>query len=377
MTLIDFIPEQPFVFWLLVSFAAIALVQLIYFWLLFVRLAFYKKTFEETEEKPVSVVIIANNQYRDVNENLAAFLEQAHRKYEVVLVVDNSEDGTMELAEEFTAKYPHLRIVELTQSLNWFSGRKFPLSLGIKSAYSDLILLTDITCRPANDHWITQMTSAMQPGREIVLGYSSWRTTSKINKWLRFTAFYDALLYLSAALSGIAFKGIGRNLSYTRELFYRNKGFSAHYTIVAGDDELFVNKTATRKNVSAQLSAASRIDQVRPVTFRQWLQSERARLRIRHYFKPGHRLLIETYNVSLFLFYAILTALVILKAPWISVAAIFALRLISQLILFGLIQKRLHEKNLLLLTPFFEILLLLIDFFIRLRLLFSPKRKWH
>lgn len=377
MTLIDFIPEQPFVFWLLVSFAAIALVQLIYFWLLFVRLAFYKKTFEETEEKPVSVVIIANNQYRDVNENLAAFLEQAHRKYEVVLVVDNSEDGTMELAEEFTAKYPHLRIVELTQSLNWFSGRKFPLSLGIKSAYSDLILLTDITCRPANDHWITQMTSAMQPGREIVLGYSSWRTTSKINKWLRFTAFYDALLYLSAALSGIAFKGIGRNLSYTRELFYRNKGFSAHYTIIAGDDELFVNKTATRKNVSAQLSAASRIDQVRPVTFRQWLQSERARLRIRHYFKPGHRLLIETYNVSLFLFYAILTALVILKAPWISVAAIFALRLISQLILFGLIQKRLHEKNLLLLTPFFEILLLLIDFFIRLRLLFSPKRKWH
>lgn len=377
MTLIDFIPEQPFVFWLLVSFAAIALVQLIYFWLLFVRLAFYKKTFEETDEKPVSVVIIANNQYRDVNENLAAFLEQAHRKYEVVLVVDNSEDGTMELAEEFTAKYPHLRIVELTQSLNWFSGRKFPLSLGIKSAYSDLILLTDITCRPANDHWITQMTSAMQPGREIVLGYSSWRTTSKINKWLRFTAFYDALLYLSAALSGIAFKGIGRNLSYTRELFYRNKGFSAHYTIVAGDDELFVNKTATRKNVSAQLSAASRIDQVRPVTFRQWLQSERARLRIRHYFKPGHRLLIETYNVSLFLFYAILTALVILKAPWISVAAIFALRLISQLILFGLIQKRLHEKNLLLLTPFFEILLLLIDFFIRLRLLFSPKRKWH
>ena len=377
MTLIDFIPEQSFVFWLLVSFAAIALVQLIYFWLLFVRLAFYKKTFEETEEKPVSVVIIANNQYRDVNENLAAFLEQAHRKYEVVLVVDNSEDGTMELAEEFTAKYPHLRIVELTQSLNWFSGRKFPLSLGIKSAYSDLILLTDITCRPANDHWITQMTSAMQPGREIVLGYSSWRTTSKINKWLRFTAFYDALLYLSAALSGIAFKGIGRNLSYTRELFYRNKGFSAHYTIIAGDDELFVNKTATRKNVSVQLSAASRIDQVRPVTFRQWLQSEQTRLRIRRYFKLGHRLLIVTYNASLLLFYAIFTALLMLKAPWISVAAIFALRLINQLILFGLIQKRLHEKNLLLLTPLFEILLLLIDFFIRLRLLFSPKRKWH
>ncbi|NCA84507.1 MAG: glycosyltransferase [Clostridia bacterium] len=377
MTLIDFIPEQPFLFWLLVSFAAITLVQLIYFWLLFVRLAFYKKTFEETDEKPVSVVIIANNQYRDVNENLAVFLEQAHQRYEVVLVVDNSEDGTMELMDEFTAKYPHLRVVELTQSLNWFSGRKFPLSLGIKSAYSELILLSDITCRPASSQWITEMMSAMQPNREIVLGYASWRTTSKINKWLRFMAFYDALLYLSMALCGIPFKGIGRNLSYTRELFYRNKGFSSHYTISAGDDELFVNNTATSQNVSVQLSAASRIDQVRPVTFRQWLQSERTRLRIRHYFRPGHRLLIETYNVSLFLFYALLAALLILKAPWISVAAIFALRLISQLILFGLIQKRLHEKNLLLLTPLFEIFLLFIDFFIHLRLLFSRKRKWH
>jgi glycosyltransferase involved in cell wall biosynthesis len=377
MTLIDFIPEQPLLFWLLVAFAAITLVQLIYFWLLFGRLAFYKKTFEETDEKPVSVVIIANNQYRDVNENLAAFLEQAHRRYEVVLVVDNSEDGTMELMDEFTKKYPHLRIVELTQSLNWFSGRKFPLSLGIKSAYSDLILLTDITCRPANEKWITEMTAAMQPGREIVLGYSSWRTKSKINKWLRFTAFYDALLYLSMALSGIPFKGIGRNLSYTRELFYRNKGFSAHYTILAGDDELFVNNTATSKNVSVQISPGSRINQVRPYSFRRWLASERDRLSIRRYFKAGHRLLIEIYNVSLFLFYGLLTALLILKAPWVSVAAVFALRFISQLILFGLVQKRLHEKNLLLLTPFFEIFLMFIDFFIRLRLLFSRKRKWQ
>ncbi len=377
MTFTEFIPEQPLLFWLLVGFAAVTMVQLIYFWLVFVRLAFYKKTFEVADETPVSVVIMANNQYRDVNENLAAFLEQAHRRYEVVLVVDNSEDGTMELMDEFTAKYPHLRIVELTQSLNWFSGRKFPLSLGIKSAYSDLILLTDITCCPANEQWITEMTAAMQPGREIVLGYASWRTTSRINKWLRFTAFYDALLYLSMALSGIPFKGIGRNLSYTRELFYRNKGFSAHYTINAGDDELFVNKTATRKNVSVQISAGSRIDQVRPYSFRRWLISERKRLGMRHYFKTGHRVLIETYTVSLFLFYTLLAALLLLKAPWISVAAIFALRFISQLILFGLIQKRLHEKNLLLLTPFFELFLLLIGFFIRLRLLFSRKRKWH
>ncbi|HZK06854.1 MAG TPA: glycosyltransferase [Bacteroidales bacterium] len=377
MTFTEFIPEQPLLFWLLVGFAAVTMVQLIYFWLVFVRLAFYKKTFEVADETPVSIVIMANNQYRDVNENLAAFLEQVHRRYEVVLVVDNSEDGTMELMDEFTAKYPHLRIVELTQSLNWFSGRKFPLSLGIKSAYSDLILLTDINCCPANEQWISEMTAAMQPGREIVLGYASWRTTSRINKWLRFTAFYDALLYLSMALSGIPFKGIGRNLSYTRELFYRNKGFSAHYTINAGDDELFVNKTATRKNVSVQISAGSRIDQVRPYSFRRWLISEKKRLGMRHYFKTGHRVLIETYTLSLFLFYTLLAALLLLKAPWISVAAIFALRFISQLILFGLIQKRLHEKNLLLLTPFFELFLLLIGFFIRLRLLFSRKRKWH
>jgi glycosyltransferase involved in cell wall biosynthesis len=377
MTFTDFIPEQTLLFWLLVSFAVVTLVQLIYFWLLFVRLAFYKKAFEETEEKPVSLVIIANNQYRDVNENLAAFLEQAHRRYEVVLVVDNSEDGTMELMDEFTKKYPHLRIVELTQSLNWFSGRKFPLSLGIKSAYSDLILLTNIDCRPASEQWITEMAAAMQPRKEIVLGYSSWRTKSKINKWLRFTAFYDALLYLSMALNGIPFKGIGRNLSYTRELFYRHKGFSAHYTISAGDDELFVNKTATRRNVSVQISPGSRIDQVRPYSFRRWLISERNRLGIRRYFKAGHRLLIETYNLSLFLFFALLATLLILKAPWISVAAIFALRFISQLIIFGLIQKRLHEKSLLLLSPIFEIFLMFIDFFIRLHLLFSRQRKWQ
>ena len=65
MTFTEFIPEQPLLFWLLVGFAAVTMVQLIYFWLVFVRLAFYKKTFEVADETPVSIVIMANNQYRD------------------------------------------------------------------------------------------------------------------------------------------------------------------------------------------------------------------------------------------------------------------------------------------------------------------------
>jgi hypothetical protein len=52
------------------------------------------------------------------------------------------------------------------------------------------------------------------------------------------------------------------------------------------------------------------------------------------------------------------------------------LRFISQIIVFGFAQKRLQEKKLLLLSPVFEILLILLDFLIWISLLFNRNKKW-
>jgi glycosyltransferase involved in cell wall biosynthesis len=375
-SIIEQIQGDPVIFWLLTAFAASTLIQLIYFWGIFAKLSFYKEKRRNPDLPPVSVVITASNQYYDLKTNLEFFLQQEYPDFEVLVVIDNSDDQSAELLEELSRQYENLNIVELHQKLNWFSGRKFPLSLGIKSAMNDLILLSEPTCRPENNYWISEMVSAYLPNTEMVLGFSSFATKSGINKWLRFTAFYDALFYLSMALSGFPFKGIGRNLSYSRNLFYRNKGFSSHYVISYGDDELFVNKTATKKNTRIKISTNSRVIYNKKLSFVNWLATEKIRLRIRRSFKLHHRILIRGFSLTSFLFYGLLITALLFHAPWMVITAIFALRFISQIIVFGFAQKRLQEKKLLLLSPVFEILLILLDFLIWISLLFNRNKKW-
>lgn len=370
--MIEHILSDPLTFWLFAGFVFVLLVQLIYFWGYFSRLAFYKEIRLNDDLPPVSVVLTASNQYNDLQKNLEHFLNQDYPGFEVVVVIDNSDDGTDELLTDFSKKYEHLHIVELKQKLNWFSGRKFALSLGIKSAKFSTILLSDPACRPESKNWISEMVSGYRYQTEIVLGYSTYHTGSKINRWLRFAAFYDALFYLSMAIAGKPFKGIGKNLSYSRDLFYSHKGFSSHYAINAGDDELFVNRASRKLNTEVRVSPHSRVLQVRPLTFAKWLKLEQTRLRIRGLFKFRDRFIIRLFSFTAFVFFGLFAALLILGAPWLLVLIVFGLRLISQMVIFALAGKKLKEENLWLLSPLFEILIILIDLMIWISILWKP-----
>ena len=71
-----------------------------------------------------------------------------------------------------------------------------------------------------------------------------------LNKIVRWETFHTALQYLSYALAGKPYMGVGRNLSYKKTIFYRHKGFSAHNNIPSGDDDLFINMIATKTNTA-------------------------------------------------------------------------------------------------------------------------------
>jgi hypothetical protein len=125
------------------------------------------------------------------------------------------------------------------------------LSIGIKSSKYEVMLLTDADCTPASDLWIQKMQDAYRDGVEIVLGYGAYKKQKGfLNKLVRFETFHTALQYLSYALAGMPYMGVGRNLSYRKELFYRVKGFSSINHIPGGDDDMFINKVSTKKNTA-------------------------------------------------------------------------------------------------------------------------------
>ena len=134
-----------------IVFCAITLIQLFYYLFFFTRLSFYRassKTISQTH--PVSVIICARDEAANLAKNLPGSLVQQYpTSHEIIVVDDNSFDDSKYLLEEFRKTFKQLHVIELKQEAKMIPGKKFPLSIGIKTAKHEIVLLTDADCVPA------------------------------------------------------------------------------------------------------------------------------------------------------------------------------------------------------------------------------------
>ena len=350
-------------FIILIVFGISLVIQLLYHWGVFSKVAFYKRSARpklNEELEPVSIVLCARDAYEYLVELIPALLKQDYPNFEIVVVNDCSDDETEEYLKDLERNEPRVKPVQLKQHLNFFNGKKFPLSMGIKSAKNDLIVLTDCNCMPVNDQWLRSVVNRYNTRTEIVIGYSPLvHKKSALNRIMRFDNLQNGLLYLSAALKRHAYMGVGKNLSYRKELFYRNQGFISHYTTSVGEDDLFINQTATKKNTEVLIDAENAILTTPTGNFHLWMRQKASRYSTVSKYDSGSRMYLSLFYVSQFLFYASFIALLALCAKpafaitngavfYIPILVFFfLLRFGTQLIIYHKASKRLGEKGLL------------------------------
>ena len=263
------------------TFCVVIAIQLYYYLFYFIRLANYSPPVKkESQEYPVSVIVCARDEAENLAKNLPGILFQQYKTtHEVIVVNDNSEDETKYILEEFKKTFKGLVIIQLTQEALMIPGKKFPLSIGIKSTKHEVLLLTDADCIPASEFWMQKMQDGYTTGIEIVLGYGAYKKRGGLlNKIIRFETYQTALQYFSFALAGHPYMGVGRNLSYKKSVFLKNKGFSSINHIPGGDDDLFINKVATKRNTAIVLDKDAHTLSEPKHTFSEWY-----RQKSRHY----------------------------------------------------------------------------------------------
>jgi glycosyltransferase involved in cell wall biosynthesis len=335
--------------WIVFSaFCFITLIQLFFYLFFFRRLAFYHpEEKEHSQEQPVSVIICARDEAANLAVNLPGVLVQTYRStHEVILVNDNSQDETRFLLEGLHKQFRQLNVIELKQEAKLIPGKKFPLSVGLKTAKYEVVLLTDADCVPSSEFWIQKMQEPFHNGIEIALGYGAYhKKKGLLNKIIRFDTFHGAMQYLSFALAGLPYMGVGRNLAYKKELFYRHKGFSSHNHIPGGDDDLFINKAANKHNTTVVLDQDAFTLSAPEPSFARWYKQKTRHYSTARYYKFMHRFILSLYSFSQFLFYPLFVASVLLY-DWRLVLAVFGTRLIIQSIVYYKSLKKLNEKDL-------------------------------
>ncbi|MFT3701052.1 MAG: glycosyltransferase [Agriterribacter sp.] len=367
--------------WRLIIFGAfclITLIQIIYYLYFFRRVAFYNLGPQGLyHQQPVSVIVCARDEAANLAKNLPGVLVQEYSDVqELILVNDNSIDETKYLLEALQKDFPQLQTLELKQEAKFISGKKFPLSMGIKTAKYDVILLTDADCVPASEFWMQKMVSRFQHGAEIVLGYGAYyKRKGILNKIIRFETFHTALQYFSYALAGIPYMGTGRNLAYKKDLFYRSKGFSAHNHLPGGDDDLFINASATKSNTEVVIDQDAFTLSEPKTTWSEWMKQKRRHFTTSKYYKSKHKFLLGLYSLSHFLFLPLCIASALFFS-WELALVIYALRAIIQGVMWYKAMDKLNEMDLWKWFIVFDIFMFLYYFIFTPALWKKPRTNW-
>lgn len=333
---------------LLALFALTTVVQVVYYLYFFRRLAWYRpQEKQHSQQHPVSVIICARDEAANLTKNLPGVLFQQYPSTnEVILVNDNSNDESRYLLAELQKTFKKMNVIELHQEAKLIAGKKYPLSIGIKEAKHEILLLTDADCVPASEHWMQKMQNAYDESTEIVLGYGAYhKKPGLLNKLIRFETLHAAMQYFSFALAGKPYMGVGRNLSYKKQLFFKNKGFSSINHIPGGDDDLFINKVANSSNTRIIIEPDTFTLSEPKKTWKEWFAQKTRHYSTARYYKPTHRVLLGGYAAAHFLFYPLL-AVAIIFSDWRIALGLLGIKLITQGIVYYKCAKKLQENDL-------------------------------
>jgi len=363
---------------LFVVFLACFIIQLYFLIVDHKRLAGYKPQEELPDtHTPVSVIISARNEHDNLQQNLPVILAQNHPDFEVVVVNDCSYDQSDTLLRDLEKQYSKLKVVTITEHARFKTGKKFAITLGIKAAKNEHLLFTDADCQPASEYWITRMTAHLNDTTQIVLGYSPYKKHAGFLNWfIRFETLKTAVNYLSAALAGDAYMGIGRNLCYTKTVFFKNKGFASHMHVMSGDDDLFVNQNATPDNTVIEIHPDAHTWSDAKDKFGAYYRQKKRHMGVGKLYQNKHRRFLSLDAISGFFFFVLIAAFVVLKfEPWLGVG-LLAFRLLCQVLIYRRVFNKLRCADLLWWLPFLDIIYYLYVNIFGLIGTFSKTKQW-
>ena len=351
------------------------IVIVFYYFFFFINLSYYKSNIKDFNQ-PISIILCAKNEIENLKQNIPLLLAQKYFNFEIVVVNDQSSDNSLLYLESISKKYNNLNILNIDNFVNHSEGKKFALTLGIKTAKHDHLLLTDADCKPDSNEWVKKMSRNFNKS-DIILGFGGYKKEQGLlNKIIRYDTFNVAQQYLSFSLRDHTYMGVGRNLAYKKSLFFDNKGFASHIHIPSGDDDLFIQEISKGKKVSIEIDTNSHTTSEVSNSLNEWVYQKRRHLSTSPMYKWKFKLLLSIYPISQLLFMFGIITLYAVNYDTKLILILIAVRFVSSYIINFNSMKQLNTYDLYWIHPIYEILNLLVQGNFVLLNMFKKPKKW-
>ena len=217
---------------------------------------------------PVSVLITAHDNLPELERNLPMFLNQKHAAdYQVIVVCQSTDGETQDYLKRMAAENPHLYYTYIPESSRYMSRKKLQITLGVKAAKYEWIILTEPTCKPENDKWLTTMARNCQDPNHLVLGYVSLDNETKSVR--RFDSIRKAFYLLRRAQHSYGYRSHMPNVAFRKSDFMREQGYQGNLEYVRGEYDFLVNKYAAFGDTAVELDSDAWLTREEP-TNKAW-----------------------------------------------------------------------------------------------------------
>lgn len=218
----------------------------------FLRSLRFQKTGTAENQPPVSILITAHDNLAELERNLPMFLRQQYAAdYQVIVVCQSTDGETQDFLKRTAAENPHLYYTYIPESSRYMSRKKLQITLGVKAAKHEWIILTEPNCRPSNDKWLQTMVRQCQAPNHLVLGYVALDEETKSVR--RFDSIRKAYYVLRRAQQTYGYRSHMPNVAFRKSDFMKEQGYQGNLEYVRGEYDFLVNKYALYGDTATEL----------------------------------------------------------------------------------------------------------------------------
>jgi len=218
----------------------------------FLRSLRFQKTETAENQPPVSILITAHDNLAELERNLPMFLHQQYAAdYQVIVVCQSTDGETQDFLKRTAAENPHLYYTYIPESSRYMSRKKLQITLGVKAAKHEWIILTEPNCRPNNDKWLQTMARQCQDPNHLVLGYVALDEETKSVR--RFDSIRKAYYVLRRAQQTYGYRSHMPNVAFRKSDFMKEQGYQGNLEYVRGEYDFLVNKYALCGDTATEL----------------------------------------------------------------------------------------------------------------------------
>ena len=354
-------------------FLLVAVIQLIIWIVVFSKLIGVENVSTTSTYPPATIIICTKDRLDNLKSNLPYIHTQRYNGLFLLLVDDFSDATIAQYIKKLQQKERYLKYYKVNTN---FGGKKQALKEAIVNTETEWMLLTDDDCRPQSDKWaISMVSAALQSESSIILGYSPYTVNkSWLSRWVHFEAWITGVQYLSYALSGIPYMGVGRNILYNKNII-SPKDIDAHSDLISGDDDLTVNAIARGDNTSINLSQESFVWTTPPSSIRAYINQKIRHYSVSHRYKTRDKIAISAYTLSHFGFFLMFFCL-LFSDYWLIALSIYGIRMIIIMPITYQLYKKMLSQITLWSFPIMDILQAIYYLFFSFTFIFPKKKKW-